>query len=205
MGQGARLGDRALTGSSGSSVRLVIVIAGPIASGKSSLAAGLARALDRAGLACATIDLDLLYEMLEHTDAVKSDPAVWARSRRMAGALTRALIEDGVSVVIAEGEFLGDEARSEFVSMLPERTPLRSVTLRASLSTAFARVDRDHTRVISRDHDFLERHYAQIENALETASGDGLLLDTDEPTVGETVRTVLEWAFPAHTWTDGAP
>jgi len=149
-------------------------------------------------MVCARIDLDLVYEMLDHTDAVKSDPAVWARARRIAGALTRSLMEEGVGVVVAEGEFLGAAARREFVSMLPDRTPVRFVTLRASLSTAFARVDADRTRGISRDHDFLERHYAEIDAALGATSDDGLHLDTDELTVGDTARAVLGWAFPGY-------
>jgi cytidylate kinase len=73
------------------SLRLAIVVGGPIASGKSSVAIGVARAVERQGLRAATIDLDLIYEMLEHGRGVKDDPTIWSRARRMAGTLTKAL------------------------------------------------------------------------------------------------------------------
>ena len=42
---------------------MVIVICGPIASGKSTVARALAQLLERQGFGVATIDLDLVYEM----------------------------------------------------------------------------------------------------------------------------------------------
>jgi polynucleotide 5'-kinase involved in rRNA processing len=43
---------------------MVIVITGPIASGKSAIARGLARELVRRHIRLAVIDLDLIFEML---------------------------------------------------------------------------------------------------------------------------------------------
>jgi len=174
--------------------RLVVVIGGPIASGKSSLATRVAEALERRGVSCATIDLDLIYEMLERTGAVKSNRAVWSRARRMAGALTRALLDDGIGVVIAEGEFLEEPARREFATMLPDGTRIRFVTLTSSLSTALERVARDPARGISRDRDFLTRHYAETEAELRRRPSEELVLDTDTATLEEAVRAVLDRA-----------
>jgi predicted kinase len=175
--------------------RLAIVIGGPIASGKSSLAVAVARGLERMGLQAATIDLDLIYEMLEHTRGRKSDPAVWSRARRVAGALTKALFDDGIDVVVAEGDFLDERERAEFVAMLPSDVPARFVTLRVALATAFDRVQHDSTRGISRDRAFLARHYDELADVLRRRPGDDLCLDTGEVTLEQAAQAVVQWAL----------
>jgi len=44
---------------------MVIVICGPIASGKSTVARAVARSFEHLGTQAAVVDLDLVYEMLE--------------------------------------------------------------------------------------------------------------------------------------------
>jgi adenylylsulfate kinase-like enzyme len=51
----------------------LIVISGPIASGKSTVAGALARECKRRGATAAVIDLDVVYEMLEPDAARKDD------------------------------------------------------------------------------------------------------------------------------------
>jgi hypothetical protein len=133
--------------------------------------------------------------MLDQTRGVKNDAAVWSRSRRLAGALTAAFLGDGIDVVVAEGEFLEEGARREFASMLPDGVRVQMVTLRASLSTALERVDRDPTRGVSRDRGFLARHYADMENVLARRPSDDLVLDTDEMTLEKSVQAVLDRAL----------
>jgi shikimate kinase len=175
------------------------VIGGPIASGKSTLATSLARAFEKRGLAVATIDLDLIYEMLEHTRAPKSDEAVWSGARRMAGALTDAFLKDDINVVIAEGDFLDDPARQEFVSMLQEDVAVRFVTLRVDLATALRRVEQDPTRGLSRDESFLTLHYEQLAEALRQRPAHDLCLDTGALSVEQATETILQWSAEAVT------
>jgi hypothetical protein len=133
--------------------------------------------------------------MLEHSGARKDDAAVWARARRIAGALSTAFFDDGLGVVIAEGEFLEQTARLEFMSMLPDDTSTRFVTLTVPLDTALTRVERDPTRRISRDRDFLTRHYAELAEALASRPDGDLRLDTSEITLEEATRFVVRWAL----------
>jgi shikimate kinase len=170
------------------------VIGGPIASGKSTLARSVARAFERRGLAVATIDLDLIYEMLEHTRAPKTHAAVWSRARRTAGALTDALLADGVDVVIAEGDFLDEPARQEFVSMLQDEATFRFVTLSVDLETALLRVQQDPTRGISRDRSFLTRHYEELAETLGRRPERDLCLDTAVLTVEQATGSIVEWS-----------
>jgi shikimate kinase len=175
------------------------VIGGPIASGKSTLATSLARAFEAHGFAVATIDLDLIYEMLDHTGAPKNDQAIWSGARRMAGALTDAFLQDDINVAIAEGDFLDDPARQEFVSMLQEDVAVRFVTLKVDLATALRRVDQDPTRGLSRDESFLTLHYEQLAEALRQRPPHDLCLDTGALSVEQATETILRWSSEAVT------
>jgi adenylylsulfate kinase-like enzyme len=186
-----------ISGGADPSPRLVVVLAGPIASGKSTLATGSARAFERRGFDAATIDLDLIYEMLQHTGAPKTDAGIWSRARRMAGALTDAFLDDGINAVIAEGDYLDESARAEFASMLRTDVPCRFVTLTVELGTALARVAQDPTRRISRDRSFLTRHYVELAEVLRRRPADDLCLDTGDLTVEQAAEMVVEWSLTA--------
>ena len=173
------------------------MIGGPIASGKSTLAAALARTFELRGSAAATVDLDLIYEMLEHTAAPKSNAAIWSRARRMAAALVDALLEDGIDVVIAEGDLLDDPARQEFVSVLHDGAAVRFVTLSVDLETALLRVDQDPTRGLSRDRRFLTRHYEELAEMLRRRPEHDLCLDTGALTVEQCAESIVRWSLGA--------
>src|SRR6266511_2957329 len=80
--------------------RTVIVICGPIASGKSTVARSRGAVVRAPGDRAAVADLDLVYEMLEHDGAAKDRLEKWSRARRAAAALTDGLLDDGVGVVV---------------------------------------------------------------------------------------------------------
>jgi shikimate kinase len=178
--------------------RAAIVICGPIASGKSTLAKAVARELEQRGLTAATVDLDLVYEMLEHASALsKDDQPTWSRARRVAAGLTDALLDDGLDVVVAEGDFLEEVERAEFGGALRAPATLRFVTLSVALETALVRVQQDPTRVLSRDPVFLTRHYEELAGAVRTRPDGDLCVDTGSYTVGEAADIVVEWALAA--------
>ncbi len=65
---------------------LVVLISGPIASGKSALGRAVAGRLDEeAGSCCAVIDLDLVYEML--ADDSRKVTIAYGLARRVAGGM----------------------------------------------------------------------------------------------------------------------
>src|SRR4051812_39881233 len=111
-GSRAALGDEC----SGWSPMLVVVIGGPIASGKSTLSRAVATRLqERHGVEGAVIDLDLVYEMLDPQGRPKADPATWSAARRVAGRLASALLAEGRAAVV-EGDFTRERALIEFAS-----------------------------------------------------------------------------------------
>jgi predicted kinase len=174
---------------------LVIVIGGPIASGKSTLARSVAHALERLGLTAATIDLDLVYEMLDHERAPKTDPTRWNRARRLAGAATNAFLRAGLDAVVAEGDLLDEAAREQFVSGLDGGVRVRFVTLTVALTTALVRVEQDQTRGLSRDPVFLTRHYQELAATLRGRPERDLCVATDDVTIGEATESIVRWAF----------
>jgi adenylylsulfate kinase-like enzyme len=184
--------------SAGSSLRiarvLVVVIGGPIASGKSALSRAVAAQLEEAEeVATAVIDLDLVYELLDPRRRTKDDADLWAEARRVAGRLTTALLAES-RCVVAEGEFASDQALREFVSELPGTADLRLVLLDVDLETALRRASADASRGLSKDATFLSRHYREFRP--EWVGHDVLRLDTTESTLGEAARAVVDWLTP---------
>jgi shikimate kinase len=175
----------------------IVVICGPIASGKSTVTRAVARLFQDQGTDAAAIDLDLVYDMLEHHGAPKENLRIWARARQVAAALTDALLEDGVGVIVVEGDFLAQEERAEFLSALRSSVKPEFVTLRVPIDVALQRVQGDPTRGISRDPHFLRRHYEQLEEALRTRPGTDLVFDTASAGPDEVARAIVEWTIQA--------
>ena len=173
---------------------LVVVISGPIASGKSTLSRAVAAQLEGAEeVATAVIDLDLVYETLDPRRRTKDNADLWAEARRVAGRLATALIAEN-RCVVAEGEFARDQALDEFVGELPRTTDLRLVLLDVDYETALKRASADPTRGLSKDETFLFRHYREFRP--EWVGHDVLRLDTSESTLDEAARAVVDWLTP---------
>jgi predicted kinase len=168
---------------------VVIVVSGPIASGKSTVARALAAEYARADLAVAVIDLDLIHGMLIPPRGRDADD-VWQQARRAAGALARAFLRAGATGVIVEGEFIRDEERAVFTDALGGDVDLRYVTLLVSYDQALHRARADRTRGASRDPGFLRPYFSQVEPALARTPGSDLLLNTEEISVDAAVAAI---------------
>ena len=180
----------------GGSVRqrkLAIVIAGAIASGKSTLAVAVASGLEEEGLHAGTIDLDLVYETLA-PGAQKDDPDIWTRARTVAAGLANEMFDDGFDVVVAEGDFLQERERQELADELRSSVRILYVTLMVALDRALERVVNDPTRGRSKDPVFLARHYDELAESLRTRPESDLCLDTGELTVDEAAAAVVRWS-----------
>jgi predicted kinase len=156
---------------------MVIVITGPIASGKSTVAREVARELRRAHARVAVIDLDLLHDMLA-TDGPDPDDATWALARHAAATLANTFLADGVAVVVAEGSFNTERDRSAFTEGLDTSVSPLYVTLRVSFEEALRRAQSDPTRGKSRDPAFLGPYFAVAGQALATVPPTDIVIDT---------------------------
>jgi adenylylsulfate kinase-like enzyme len=168
---------------------MVIVITGPIASGKSTVARELARELERTQVRVSVIDLDILHDMLVG-DGAASDDATWALARHAAATQVNTFLEDGVTVVVAEGSFNTPDARAAFTRHLDAIDEPLFVTLRVSYEEALRRAQRDPTRGRSRDPAFLGRYFSDVSQALETVPATDLVIDTEEMPVSAAAAAI---------------
>jgi predicted kinase len=158
---------------------VLIVITGPIASGKSTIAGELARELERAGRRVAVIDLDLVHDMLT-TGGGRSDDASWAMARQAAASLANTFLETGIEVVVAEGSFSRPADRAAFTDHLDASAAPRFVTLRVSYEEALRRAQADPTRGRSRDPDFLRPYFATADREVAMTPPTDLVIDTEQ-------------------------
>jgi shikimate kinase len=176
---------------------LVVVIGGPIGSGKTSLSrATAARLEERAGVEVGVIDLDLIYEMLDpraRSGRPKSDERLWSQARRVAGRLAAALLNEGRQVVV-EGDFAADVALAEFERELPEGVRLRGVMLGIDFETALHRTQADPSRGLSKDPSFLSVHHTAF--SPQWRDRDVLRLDTGALSLAEATDAVVAWLDP---------
>lgn len=170
---------------------MLIVINGPIASGKSTIARAVVTALRDRGRRAAVIDVDLLYDMLDDAvDAPKGDESSWGLARRGAAVLSETYLSAGVDAVIVEGRFFEEERRVFLEALGPDVTP-RYVTLQVSYEEALRRAQGDPTRGVSRDPAFLGPYFTAIAWDVEAVPPTDLVIDTEQLSVAETVRGIL--------------
>ena len=169
----------------------VVVVSGPIASGKSSLARALAIRLEEScGVGVAVVDLDLVYEMLDPAGRPKVDGRLWSLARRISGRLAAALLTEGCCVVV-EGDLATDVALGEFEGELPGEITASLVLLEVDFETALARAGADPTRGLSKDRQFLSSHYDEFK--AEWTERDVLRLETGTASLLETTSAAAAW------------
>ncbi len=144
--------------------RLVVVI-GPIAAGKSTLASELAGLLRGAGESVAIVGLDTVAEMALPT----LDDWTWAHD--IHGQLVAAWLATPLTMVIAEGPETPAEV-DLLMSHVPSDVSVFRVLLVARYETARQRTAADPSRGISRDPDFLAAMYRRFTDELPGLSYD---------------------------------
>ena len=176
----------------------LLIISGPIASGKSTVALALAANLRSCGRTVAVVDLDRLYMMLDDRSPM-DDPGTWRTARRAAAALTDQFVLDAIELIIVEGTFWTQSERDEFVSRLSTAVDPIFVTLRVSVEEALRRVEADTGRRASRIPQHLRASHADFA-AAPPLPGD-VTIDSTNRGVDELVsisRATLErWSRPA--------
>lgn len=118
----------------------LIVITGPIGSGKSALSQAAATELRANGYLTAVIDLDLVWFMVRSAPNAKLPIHGWPLARQATASLAGTFFDAGLEVVIVEGPFGTKRERESFCSHLAENIRPRFITLRVSLDEAWRRV-----------------------------------------------------------------
>jgi adenylylsulfate kinase-like enzyme len=168
---------------------VIVVITGPIASGKSTVAGELARELERNDVRAEVIDLDVVHDRLTASGST-SDGSIWTLARREAATAANASLEAGVAVVIADGSFNLPSDREAFARHLRPGTALIFVTLRVSFEEALRRAGGDPTRGRSRDPQFLGAHFAERRDVLAAVPTTDIAIDTERTTAAAAAATI---------------
>jgi adenylylsulfate kinase-like enzyme len=174
---------------------VVIVITGPIASGKSTVAIALARELELIDVRAAVIDLDRVHEQLTANRST-SDEHTWTLARRETAMAANAFLEDGLAVVIADGSFNLPRDRATFAQHLRASSDLVFVTLQVSFEEALRRAQGDPTRGRSQDPQFLGSHFAARRDVLAAVPATDIVIDTERRTAQGAAATIARLVGP---------
>lgn len=160
----------------------LLLIVGPIAAGKSTIARALTASWRAAGQQVALVELDTIADMARPT------LPDWADVHRIFASVTAQWLEAGLDLVIAEGPGSRHEIEKVRTSV-PAGTPVVTVVLTSSFETALSRALSDPTRGISRQQGFLSQAYRRWAEELPRIEHD-LLLDTDISAPEASLRTI---------------
>lgn len=160
----------------------LVIIAGPQASGKSTLATTLSAELRQRGERVALVELDQIAGM-----ALPTLPS-WEAAHRVFEATTGQWARTELTCVIAEGSGSADEV-SRLRSQAPPGAAVVTVATTTTFEVAFARAQWDPSRVISREHDFLSRVYQHWDDECLRMNPD-VAIDTSLQTTAEGSRLV---------------
>ncbi|WP_298989296.1 hypothetical protein [uncultured Pseudokineococcus sp.] len=180
----ARPAEHPAGGRSGAAAPLVVVIAGPQASGKSALASALGAELRRRGERVAVVELDAIAAM-----ALPTLPG-WAEAHAVFEEVVRLWARTDLTCVVAEGSGTGAEV-ARLVRAAPPGAAVLTVAVTADLATAHARAQEDPTRGVSKDLAFLRGVYDRWPQERSAMAPD-VLLDTTATDVTAGVARVVD-------------
>ena len=175
------------------SERLLVVLTGPVAGGKSTVALALATQLRASGHPTAVIDLDIVYCMARQRDGF-ADEDTWRSARRGAAVLAEAFFDSGARVVVVEGGFFTQHEFDGLCDHMASSVRLRLVTLMVSFEQALQRAqsDPDPSRIVSRDAEVLRLLHGQFVEALPFLRAKSLVLDADRLSPSELALSLAD-------------
>lgn len=165
----------------------LIMLSGPIASGKSTVAALVADAARGRGLAVALTDLDTVAEM-----ALPTLPD-WDWAHRVHAELVGAWLGTDVELVVDEGTSTREEV--DLVRRHAAGVSVAHVILVADLERAHARATADPGRGLSRDYAFLRADHERFAAELAQLPCD-LLIDVERGTPEQHAAAIVERFLP---------
>jgi hypothetical protein len=173
----------------------LIVISGPIAAGKSTVAAAVGAAVQAVGLSAAVVDLDDIVASLRAPAAAWQQS--WARARRAHGALIGGWLRSGVEVVLAHGPFHDGDEIATLLAEVPAGTVPRWCWLDVPYDTALERTAADPTRVVSRDPGFLRRAHDRVAARAAERPAPTWTFDTHRTPLDAIVAAITAGLLPA--------
>lgn len=160
----------------------LLLIVGPIAGGKSTVARALARRLRQHSEQVALVELDQIAEM-----ALPTLPD-WAFAHRIFSSVVGQWLRSPLTVVIAEGPGSPSEVGG-VLAQVPDGIEVITVVLTSTFEIAFARARDDPTRGVSREHSFLLREFERWATDMPLIE-HSVLIDTGTASVEDSVSVI---------------
>jgi hypothetical protein len=166
----------------------LVMISGPIASGKSTLAVELVRLVRMEGFSVALTDLDTVAEM-----ALPILPD-WDWAHRIHAELVGAWLTTDIDVVVDEGTSNPTEVQ-QVLDQVPDGTDVLHVVLTADFDASLARARADSGRGVSKDPRFLRAEHEAYSRYLPHLPS-GLRLHVEGQGPAGLARQVLNSLLP---------
>jgi hypothetical protein len=130
----------------------LVVITGPIAAGKNTVAALIADGLTALGHSAVLVDVDVVAAMVADPGAAAA--GLWFAAHQAHGALVGTWMRTAVDVVIAAGPIYTPREQAALLAPLPEASAVHWVVIDAPVAVTFARAQADPGRGLSREPEF---------------------------------------------------
>ena len=171
------------------------MVTGPIAAGKTTVAAAVGAAVRDAGLAAAVVGLDEIVASLRAPGTRWQRS--WAQARRAHAALLGGWLRSGVEVVLAEGPFHDADEIAVLLSEVPPGTVTRWCWLDVAYAAARERTAADPARGLSRDPAFLRRSYDRVAALVAQRPKPTWAFETNATPLHTIVATIVDGLLSA--------
>ncbi|GIH09453.1 hypothetical protein Rhe02_75200 [Rhizocola hellebori] len=148
----------------------LVILTGPIAAGKNTVADELTQRLTDQGRTVVVADVDEVAAMVGPPGAGKA--RLWFAAHEAHGALVGQWLRSNVDYVVAVGPFHTTEERAALTHTLPAGTALLWVVIDATVSVTFARALADPGRGLSREPRFHCRAHHRFRRLLPGIPAD---------------------------------
>jgi hypothetical protein len=167
---------------------ILVTIAGPIASGKNTVAELLAKRCESRGLTVVIADVDDVAAMVTGPGAAAS--GLWFAAHEAHGALVARWMLSAVNVVISVGPVYTPAEQGALFGALPAGTRPCRVLIDAPLSVTWERARGDETRRLSRQYDFHVAAHERFRSLMPGIPSD-LFFDSGESSPDDIADAIL--------------
>jgi adenylylsulfate kinase-like enzyme len=154
------------------SVPKLVILTGPIAAGKNTVANALARRLTDRGGTVVVVDIDDVAAMVATPGAAQA--GLWFAAHEAHGALVGQWMRSSLEYVVVVGPIYTAEEQAALTRALPDEAAALWVVIDAPVLVTFARAQADPGRGLSRDRDFHHAAHRRFRKLLPMIPADRL-------------------------------